>query len=418
VNWNTVPVGARLDHHFLTLGINLPDLPEGATMVLQNGIDKLQAEIDNPDNLSYMKWLHRGSIFSFIAMQTGEEKNMAEFGGLVVGRLDTPRCIVMMSRVSTDGNIYTCIDLAQAFNEIHNQENLEEDTVKGFNALSGLFMSELEKFCLQDENAVGYQDLWAKLPRYEGLLENGDAASVLELISDDKEQRESVLEMMEEQGGYPLALLEAVKNTDKVILTPIEPVIYNGEERWAWLEIDPKTNQTISVFDNGQHSAMTENVIKQWESFATGMAVGAFVGVLSFKAFHAVALLRGMTGKEAADNAFFWAILLGSVVKWGTSLSAFLSPSDLEKLAQFGAASLAVASDAGEWPIGFDFASDGVAILAARGRGQKNMFVAGMGLGYDLGVFAAYKNAIREPGDGPKTKPGGPKPAKGGSGGP
>lgn len=63
---------------------------------------------------------------------------------------------------------------------------------------------------------------------------------------------------MEAQNKYPTLLLDAVRENRKLILVPTEPTVYQGQERWAWLEIDPDTCQAISVFDTGLHSAMAE----------------------------------------------------------------------------------------------------------------------------------------------------------------
>ena len=304
VNWNTAPEGTRLDEYFLTLGVNLPDLPGSAANELGAAIEELKTQLKDPDTASILKWYHRMAIYRFIAAQTAGEDEMAASMDLVVGRIEEPRCIVMTSRLGKDGKMHASIDLAQAFNEIHNAKNVEEDAVHGFNSLSGLYMCELERDCLMGESAVGYMELWALLPK------NAEGNGEVELIAcgegGSRAPRETVWEEMTQRGGYPQPLLDAVKNTDKVILAPKQPVVYEGEERWAWLEIDPETHRTISVFDNGQHSSMAEFTTAEFLGFAfVYFEAGMLAGTLNYMSHLEAAVVEtGYWWRPAVELAY------------------------------------------------------------------------------------------------------------------
>ena len=300
VNWNTAPQGTRLDEYFLTLGINLPDLPGSAANELDAAIEELKTQLKDPDAASILKWYHRMAIYRFITAQTAGEDEMAASLDLVVGRIEEPRCIVMTSRAGKDGKLHASIDLAQAFNEIHNAESAQEEAVHGFNTVSGFYMCELERDCLMEDNAVGYMELWALLPK------NAEGNGEVELIAcGDRGIREAAWEEMTKRGGYPQPLLDAVKETDKVILAPKQPVMYNGEERWAWLEMDPDSYRAISVFDNGQHSSFAEfTVVEAIVAGGLYFALGLFVGTVAYMNCLITASLHTDNWRAALDMAY------------------------------------------------------------------------------------------------------------------
>jgi hypothetical protein len=73
-----------------------------------------------------------------------------------------------------------------------------------------------------------------------------------------EDNRDEILKEMTDLDIYPALLLAAVKENKNLILAPTAPTVFNGQKRWAWLEIDPETYQAISVFDTGLHSGMAE----------------------------------------------------------------------------------------------------------------------------------------------------------------
>ena len=314
-NWNTAPKGARLDEYFLTLGINLPDMPGNAAGVLEAAANDVHERAQEPDRISAFKWYHRMSIYRFIAGQTTGENDMARSMDLVVGRIDEPRCIVMTTHVQKSGGSSTSIDLAQSFNEIHNAESAPEEAVHGFNTMSGFYMCDLERGCLLGDNAVGYLELWSLLPQ------DANKHVELDLIPfGDAEYREAAWEEMTRRGGYPQPLLDAVKNTDKFIFAPKQAVELNGEKRWAWLEIDPVTYRVISVFDNGQHSGVEASIGHYLGAVAVGTVAGFFIGQLTYMGFYVGANLTEMNDRERAEFAYKSATAVSTGISAASSI--------------------------------------------------------------------------------------------------
>jgi hypothetical protein len=164
---------------------------------------------------------------------------------LILGRLAKPRCIVVTSSLDNKDTMHTTIDLQQPWNEIRAGEDAAQ---KAYNLASGFYLSTLEAEVLPGNNKVGYLDLWTQAP----------AGTTIQAIPCLAENRDDIFKAMEAEGKYPTLLLAAVKENKKLIYVPDQPTVFNGQKRWAWLEIDPETYQTISVFDTGLHSGMTE----------------------------------------------------------------------------------------------------------------------------------------------------------------
>jgi hypothetical protein len=144
-----------------------------------------------------------------------------------------------------EGTMHTTFDLLQPWNEIHAGT---EDAIKAYNLMAGFYLSTLEAEVLPGSNKVGYLDLWTQAPQ----------GTIIQAIPCLEKSRDEILRQMEGEDKYPYLLLKAVKENEKLILAPTEPTVFQGQNRWAWLEIDPVTYKTLSVFDTGLHGGMTE----------------------------------------------------------------------------------------------------------------------------------------------------------------
>jgi VWFA-related protein len=245
VHYSTLADGDSIVNFFQTIALNLPDLTEDAALTLDAMTQKVHAAATHPDHLSIAKWYGRSILYRFISGQSMFDTRMVNGLKLAMGRIWKPRCIIVSSRLGKDGTLHTSMDLLQPFNEIHHGE---EQARQAYNIASGFYLSSLEAEVLPGKNKVGYLDLWAQAP--EG--------AVIDFIPSLEENRDDLLNEMIEKNTYPPQLLEAVKNNDKALFVPTEPTIFEGQKRWAWLEMDPDSYQVISVFDTGHHSAMTE----------------------------------------------------------------------------------------------------------------------------------------------------------------
>ena len=245
IHYSSMPDVASLVNFFQTIAINLPDLTQDAALTLDMMTQKVHAAAKNPDALSIAKWYGRSILYRFISGQSMFDNQMVNSLNLVMGRIWTPRSIIVSSHLSSEGILQTSIDLLQPFNEIHSGT---EQAKQAYNLASGFYLSSLEREVLPGKNKVGYFDLWAQAP--EG--------TVIEFIPSLEENRDALLDEMIAKDKYPPLLLESVRENHKVLFVPTEPTSFEGEKRWAWLEMDPDSYQVLSVFDTGLHSAMAE----------------------------------------------------------------------------------------------------------------------------------------------------------------
>ncbi len=260
--------GEPLNSIYHTLAINLPDLPQDSAKILEEASNKAHKSAENPDSYSILRWYSRNILERFIANQTIFDEEQQAEKGLLLGRTDKERCIVLTSRVGKDQTLYSTIDLLQVINQVHRgSENLQ----RGYNIFAGLFASSLESAVLTGKNKAGYQELWTSTPPDTPLL----------LITNDDEDREFALTEMRKAGKYPDRLLERLEESSVVVLVPEEPGEYQGQKRWAWLEMDPATYETISVIDTGEHAGMASyamSLLPSQDDYGQ-FIVGALIGV-------------------------------------------------------------------------------------------------------------------------------------------
>lgn len=247
VHYSTLGEGTSLENFFQTLAINLPDLTEEAAAALDERARQIHDSAKNPDPLSIAKWYGRNAIYQFISGSSMFDEQMTGEFGLVLGRVSQPRCLIVTSCLDESNTMHTTMDLPNPYNQIHAGKQEARDA---YQLLAGFYLSGLEAEVLPGNNKVSYLDLWTQAP-------SGTAIEAIPVMYDAKD-REAFFKQMEQQGKYPLLLLKAVKENKKLILVPTEPTVFMGQERWAWMEIDPDTYKAISVFDNGLHSGMAE----------------------------------------------------------------------------------------------------------------------------------------------------------------
>ncbi len=245
VHYTTLGEGDSLDKFFQTIAINLPDLTEKAAASLDETARQVHDSSNNPDPISIAKWYGRNIIYQFISGSSMLDNQIASESGLVLGRVSQPRCLVVTSRLDDSDNMHTTMDLLQPWNQIHAGT---DDAKKAYNLMSGFYLSDLEGEVLPGKNKVSYLDLWQKAP----------SGTTIQTIPVMDNNRNEILAQMETQKKYPFLLLNAVKENKKLIFAPTQPTIFMGQERWAWLEIDPDTYNVVSVFDTGLHAGMAE----------------------------------------------------------------------------------------------------------------------------------------------------------------
>lgn len=257
----------RLDRIYHNIAINLPDLPENAATSLQNATNSEYKAAQNPSSMSTLKWYGRNIINRFIATQTTFDKKIGEGMKLTLGRTGKARCFVVTSKLNEkDGQLITTLDLLQSANQCHNGD---KNTQGAYNLGAGMFNSIMEGEALTGEKKASFFQMWADAPK--------DAKLVL--IPSNGSERDAMAEPLK-KSGFPERLISNVLSNQNMILTLDKPVDFEGEKRWAWLEINPNTYETISVSDTGEHFG-TEyiEIIKKVVDDGGKFIVGAFMGL-------------------------------------------------------------------------------------------------------------------------------------------
>jgi len=215
------------------------------------------------DDYSALRFYTHSVLARFIAGQTQAERDAAAKFGLVTGRTERPRVLVVTaSRHSDEANLLATLDLVQSHTDIHAGETPQ---VRAFNYLAGITEAELERAALS-EFGVGLLTLW----------DNAAPGTRLVIISNGN--RKAVSDAMR-QAGYPADLVDRLERNRKITLFPERPTVVNGRERWAWLEIDPDSGETIAFMDDGTRGAMLEVDVTNWFVEAQMGVVGFFHGI-------------------------------------------------------------------------------------------------------------------------------------------
>ncbi|NLI77010.1 MAG: VWA domain-containing protein [Candidatus Riflebacteria bacterium] len=265
--------GQTPDRLLITLGINLPDLPGPAATALEKAFRDAFAAVRKPEPFTAVRWHHRQLLYKVIAGQTAFDREMVPAGGLVLGRLRKPRCLVVVSERGDEGRLTTRIDLLQPFNEIHAGD---EALRKAYFLLNGFFQSSLEAQVFPAGARMGYLDLWRNAPK---------GAEILAMPVD--RGRDAWAKELAKAGTFPPRLVKAVKENRKVLFFPSKPTVMAGRERFAWLEMDPATGEVLSVLDNGCHggsaefSMLTTSLGEDTREFVKGTWIGINMAVWS-----------------------------------------------------------------------------------------------------------------------------------------
>ncbi len=268
--------GQRLPDICHTLGFGLPEMSENTVSVLMQesgaiaasaGGSGTQVSVD-ASNASKVKWFTRNALYRYIAARTAYDYETAGQLGLVMGRVTLPMA-VMVTCKSDGTNAVASFDLMHHQNQVHKGE---EDNIHSYNLFSGIYASTLEGSALPGSDGISFLDIWKALPKGTGFI----------LIDNGNEARTEALTTM--QGKYPAVLLEhlqqsADSNNDTIFFVPEQAGTIAGKQRWAWLEIDARTYEAVSVFDTGERSGTASYALGLMNSKVMQTYVGYFVGL-------------------------------------------------------------------------------------------------------------------------------------------
>lgn len=289
-----------LDGIFTTVAINLPELPKAALKDLNKAVEVGHKNAKAPNEISALRWYTRNNLYRFIGAQTAYEDQLAADLKLTVGRTTKPRCIaVTVRKQEKDNKINTSIDLISVVNQIHNGS---KEATNAFHIMSGLTASRMEGLAL-GKQGYDFSTIWKKAPKEAGtiVLSSSNVAVNIPILR---------------EAGFPEKLIQNMENAsnghEKVFIFNNMPSKINGEERWAWLEIDGETCETIAVLDTGERGGFAEytllDVLKTPEGssyvqYMMGAMVGVDVGLWSMCAANLVTNDYKEAVKLAAEYA-------------------------------------------------------------------------------------------------------------------
>ncbi len=261
--------GEKLTDICHTMAFGLPELPEYAASYLeQESARVVGGDTSDASNASKVRWFTRSAIYRYIAAATAYDKDMAKQLNLVLGRVSMPLTFMITSR--TDGtNALASFDLMSVQNQVLMGET---DYVNAYRLFGGLHASVLEGEALADGSGVSILEVWQSLPKGTDFV----------FIEDSQEAREIALEQM--AGLYPEVLLKNIQkayddNSYTVFFVPSALGQVLGKSRWAWMEIDSRTFEAISVFDTGERAGMAGYALGITDNKEMMGYVGYFVGI-------------------------------------------------------------------------------------------------------------------------------------------
>jgi hypothetical protein len=99
------------------------------------------------------------------------------------------------------------------------------------------------------------------------------------LFSENEKAELEKLGMPEHVSGRALKAMAA----GAVIVIPERSIRFDGQDRWGWWQVDPKTQEVVGVLDTGLHQAMIQRTILDTEGMLNskmGFAIGAITGAV------------------------------------------------------------------------------------------------------------------------------------------
>lgn len=356
---------------FHTLAINLPDMTAEATNTLQQIADQKYSAAAKPDDQSALVWYTRNILYRFVSNQTAYEKRLADELQVTAGRTGKERVLVVtVRRQGEQTSLHTSINLMQSVNELHRSN---EEAARAFHMMSGLYASRLEGEVLPG-NKADFMEVWSRSP--------DDAALWLSLPYN----RKNDLKAMEEL-GMPELLVKRAKDSPKALLMPTKSTRIYGENRWAWLEIDPKTYETIAVMDTGEHGGFAEYVMnlqpvsptgEDYQAFMAGSFLGVATSVWSVSSFSLIL----DDYEEIIEAARAYTMGLGEV------LSGMMDQKDLPKL-EYNMSPVKVKLDNAD----FDYLAKYFEEVQMGKEVKLSQDVVGFTLGFKAGAAYYFKRA-------------------------
>jgi hypothetical protein len=254
----------KLEDIFLTVSFAAPDLPQNALVHLTEEQKRRLANINKISAFSRLQWANRAKIYSFLGMQSKAEAEFKAGLKLAVFRNKTPRIILAMMEKTPEGKLISSLDLQSVTADVYGGKK----EVRAFKAGSGIMNAQAEAAVTPGSQSL--MDQWFRVLDQK-----------IAIIMPGKNRH--MLKLLKKQGADP-AILARLEKTKKAWLYPLK-----NQGRPIWLEVDPKTYETVSMLSNGMHGAMTENkiidtLIREGAQYAAGFFSGMGLSELTVAA--------------------------------------------------------------------------------------------------------------------------------------
>ena len=250
----------------ISFGISLPELTDEAVKVYEEAI-KIRAEgLEDVSDYARVKWQTHAAIARFLKAYNNASDKISQKTEVLANRIVSEDSLCVAAICESNGKEATIgLDL---MNIGHRRGN-NGDKQRMFNNLIGLVSSQLEAAVLPGGKGKSYLDVWATLPEEAGIF----------VI--DREIKKKAGEYLKDK-DLPKLLVDRINNErlyNHEFIVPTAPGVRNGEECWAWLEIDNDKGVILSMFDNGERSGLAGYVIGLTPYNECNFAAGAVIGI-------------------------------------------------------------------------------------------------------------------------------------------
>ena len=239
---------------FFTFALGIGDIPEDVLSIMEEKRKKLFAIGTKKMNpFSKLQWGNRAKIYRFVAMQTKNEKHLESLLNVTAKHNKSPRAMMTIIEKTADKKLISALDLRRVFADVYGDTKAKQ----GFNVMSGLFNAEAEVKAVP--HSKGVIEYWKSNKSKFTMLPNEHKEPILKWMKNNSVSKEIMLRY---------------KNSTKIWLYPLD---MKGEK--AWFEVDPKNYRIVSVLENGQYGAMSEEEILDSIVSIAQYGAGLFYGV-------------------------------------------------------------------------------------------------------------------------------------------
>jgi hypothetical protein len=254
---------------FVTAAYNTPEICEDAALAYDAAILREAGAADEPSDYSTDRWFGHATLNKLIKALADYDNELCEKLNVMTGRQIDPIALAFTLR-KTDTGTAASVDLMNHNNQVFQGETT---AARAYRMMLGLFASQAEAGVLANGKGISYLDVWAALPHDAGFI-------VVDSKADQKKRAAQVLA----DEGFPELLckrlaIERNGMENIAFIIPTASGMVNGEERWAWFELDTQTFEIVSMFENGERSAMANYVLGMKTKDAVEFAAGALVGI-------------------------------------------------------------------------------------------------------------------------------------------